>query len=183
MRVSPRDRVAALVRERGEARVVAYCAGLLGGADPRLDEEALLQLGGLHARAGLDNDNLDYWPRVWAARALLYVWSPDVTLTLVRALDDPAWRVAENAMRVMARREIAEGVDRAVSLRHHELPRVRATVVRLVGVAGESDHAHVLFEALDDPELSVRAAAERAIERMERRLDIDLEGREPNGLD
>jgi HEAT repeat protein len=180
---SPRERVAALVREWGEVRVVAYCAGLLDGDDPRLDEEALLQLGGLHARAGLDHDNLDYWPRVWAARALLYVWSPDVTPSLVRALDDPAWRVAENAMRVMALREIAEGVDRAVLLRDHQLSRVRATVVRLVGLVGESDLADVLLEALDDPEVSVRAAAERAIERMEGRLDIDLVARGINRFD
>jgi HEAT repeat protein len=175
---SPREQVAALVRERGEAQVVAYCKGLLDGDDPRLDEEALLQLGKGHARWELDHDALDHWPRAWAARAFLYVWSPDVTPSLVRALGDPAWRVAENAMRVMALREIAEGVDAAVRLRHHELPRVRATVVRLVGVAGESDHAHVLLEAVDDPEVSVRAAAERAIERMQRRLDIDLRSRE-----
>jgi HEAT repeat protein len=84
---------------------------------------------------------------------------------------------------VMALREIAEGADGAVLLRHHELPRVRATVVRLIGVAGESDHAHVLLEALGDPEVSVRAAAERAIERMERRLDIDLEARAISGFD
>jgi HEAT repeat protein len=183
MSLSPRERVDTLVRERGEARVTAYCAGLLDGDDPRLDEEALLQLGGAHARYGLDHDNLDHWPRAWAARAFLYVWSPDVTPSLVHALGDPAWRVAENAMRVMALREIAEGVDGAVLLRHHGLPRVRATVVRLVGVAGESDHAYVLLEALDDPEVSVRAAAERAIERMERRLDIDLEARAISGLD
>src|SRR4029453_16420029 len=101
MSVSPRERVAALVRERGEERVAAYCAGLLDGDDPMLDEEALFRLGGAHARDGLDPDSLDYWPRVWAARALLYVWSPKVTPSLVRALGDSAWRVAENAMRVM----------------------------------------------------------------------------------
>lgn len=183
MSVSPREQVAALVRGRGEARVAAYCAGLLDGDDPMLDEAALLQLGGLHARSGLDHDNPDYWPRVWAARAFLYVWSPDVTPSLVRALGDPAWRVAENAMRVMAQREIADGVDAAVRLSGHELPRVRATVVRLVGLVGESDHAYVLLDALDDPEVSVRAAAERAIERMERRLDVDLRTREFDGLD
>jgi hypothetical protein len=183
MSVSPRERVAALVRERGEARVAAYCAGLLDGDDPMLDQEALLRLGGLHARSGLDHDNLDYWPRVWAARAFLYVWSPDVTPSLVRALGDPAWRVAENAMRVMARREIADGVDAAVRLSGHELPRVRATVVRLVGLVGESDHARVVLEAASDPDLSVRKAAERARDRMEQRLDIDLEAREFNGFD
>jgi hypothetical protein len=178
MTTSPHEKVAAMVRRHGEAWVVAYCAGLLDGEDPRLDEEAFVELGGAYARYELEHDILDHWPRAWAARAFLYAWSPDVTASLVRALSDPAWRVAENAMRVMAKREIAEGVDDAVLLRNHELPRVRATVVRLVGVVGESDHAYVLLEALDDPELSVRAAAERAIERMERRLDIDLGARE-----
>jgi hypothetical protein len=48
---------------------------------------------------------------------------------------------------------------------------------------GESDHAGVLLDALEDPEVSVRAAAERAIERTERRLDIDLEMRDLDGLD
>ncbi len=62
-------------------------------------------------------------------------------------------------------------------------PLDRATVVRLVGLVGESEHADVLLEALDDPEVSVRAAAERAIERMEGRLDIDLEAREINRFD
>jgi hypothetical protein len=61
-------------------------------------------------------------------------------------------------------------------------PLGRATVVRLVGLVGESDHAGVLLQALD-PEVSVRAAAERAIERMEGRLDIDLEAREINRFD
>jgi hypothetical protein len=180
---SPREKVAAMVRRHGEAWVVAYCKGLLDGADPRLDGEAFVELGGAYARHELEHDIVDYWPRAWAARAFLYVWSPDVTPSLVRALGDPAWRVAENAMRVMAKHEIAEGVDGAAALRDHELPRVRATVVRLVGLAGESDHAYVLLEALDDPDVSVRAAAERAIDRMERRLDIDVESREGNGFD
>jgi HEAT repeat protein len=53
----------------------------------------------------------------------------------------------------------------------HELPRVRATAARALGAAGESEHAEALQALADDPDLTVRVAAEKARARLAKRLD------------
>lgn len=56
----------------------------------------------------------------------------------------------------------------------HELPRVRAAAVRAIGAAGEFEHVEAVEELRDDPDHAVRTAVERALERLEVRLDRDL---------
>jgi hypothetical protein len=176
---SPRELVGALSACWGDARVAEYCADLLEGADPMGCPEALLYLGGRGATGLLGPDDrqeaLRYWPRVWAARALRYAWSPSVVPALVTALDDEAWRVAEQAMKVMTKYEVGEGVDAALAWVDHPLPRVRATVLRLVAAVGESEHVDRVLEGLQDPDPQVRRAAEKALTRLERRLDVELQ--------
>ncbi|GAB2641255.1 hypothetical protein GCM10009743_15420 [Kribbella swartbergensis] len=123
--------------------------------------------------AKLDPVNF-YWARVWAARAFLYVWRDDAVEALLVAANDPAWRVREHVARVTAQRELGQLVDALLPGLTHELPRVRASTARAVGAAGEAEHAEPLRGLLDDPDNTVRAAAEKALDRLETRLDRSL---------
>ena len=53
----------------------------------------------------------------------------------------------------------------------HDLPRVRAAAVRAVGAAGEYEHADAIRPLANDPDQTVRAAVERALAKLEDRLD------------
>jgi hypothetical protein len=176
---SPRELVGALSVWWGDGCVAEYCADLLEGADPMGCPEALLYIGGRGAAGllgpGARQEALRYWPRVWAARALRYAWSPSAVPALVAALDDEAWRVAEQAMKVMTKYEVGEGVEAALVWGAHPLPRVRAAVLRLVGAVGESEHVDHVLEGLQDPDPQVRRAAEKASTQLERRLDMELQ--------
>jgi HEAT repeat protein len=44
--------------------------------------------------------------------------------------------------------------------------------VRTLGVVGDTEHVEVVEAALDDPDVSVRMAAERAMTRLVERLDL-----------
>jgi len=112
-----------------------------------------------------------YWARVWAARALRYVWSSRATDAVARALGDEAWRVREMAARVVADRELAEAVPQLVACAADDVPRVRAAAVRALAAVGEGEHIELIAELLDDPEEPVAAAARAALERLGRRLD------------
>ncbi len=175
---SPSELVAALSARWGTDRVAEYCAGLLQGDDPLGCPEALLFIGGRGAagltRLGDGRAALRYWPRVWAARALRYAWSQTAVPAVVAALDDESWRVAEQAMKVMARYEVSEGVEAALRWVDDELPRVRATTLRLLGAVGESEHVRYVLDARHDPHPGVRSSASNALSRLERRLDREL---------
>ncbi len=112
-----------------------------------------------------------YWVRVWAARVLLYVWRDDAVDALQIAAADPAWRVREHVARITAERELGQLVDALLPGLTHELPRVRAVTARAVGAAGEAEHAEALQNLLNDRDNTVRAAAEKALDRLEARLD------------
>ncbi|HEY1177869.1 MAG TPA: hypothetical protein VGF17_17065, partial [Phytomonospora sp.] len=97
----PRDLLAGAAGHYGEAAVASWCAGLLRGHvtgdDP--DRPPLAWLGGRVAawelgRAAPEGED-HYWPRVWGARGLLYVWIPEAAAAVVAGLGDRAWRVRE----------------------------------------------------------------------------------------
>jgi hypothetical protein len=54
------------------------------------------------------------------------------------------------------------------------VPRVRAAAVRALAVVVEAEHADAVRDCLDDPEPSVRTAADRALRALSRRLDRPL---------
>ena len=112
------------------------------------------------------------WARFWGWR-LLRVWDGSAVPAVVKALTDEEWRPAEGALRVAARHEIAEAAYGAARLTRHQLPRVRATALRALGAAGDTEHVDPVLEALDDPEPDVRRSAVRALRRMAPRLDLD----------
>lgn len=164
-RAAPRVLLAALRRLVGEPAAAGYCVDLLDGADPHTYADVLAYLGG-----HLDWD--PYWVRAWGARGLLYVWADSAGPSVVQGLHDPAWRVAENCLKVATVHELSAAGPAAVELAGHPLPRVRAQAVRTIGVVGDTEHVAVVEAAFDDPDVGVRGAADRAMTRLVQRLDL-----------
>ncbi|MFZ5849519.1 MAG: HEAT repeat domain-containing protein, partial [Actinomycetota bacterium] len=71
-----------------------------------------------------------------------------------------------------ALRARAEAPDGAVRRAGHDLPRVRATALRMLGRAGDTEHVAVVRAGLEDRDEAVRRAAALALERMVERLDL-----------
>lgn len=120
---TPARGVRAAERTLGRAELVDWCVGLLtgdiDGADP--DTPSLRWIGGGAAGDGRnrtywEHENHAYWPRVWAARALRYVWEPWAARAVIRGLDDPAWRVREHCCALVRVRELADAADRVAEL-------------------------------------------------------------------
>lgn len=178
-RKSPREVVRAACAKYGEDTVIDWCIAFLTGEIS--GEEAYgADLPKLVAITGMANpggwsqpvDPVNYyWIRVWAARVFLYIWRDDAVDALRAVADDPAWRVREHVARITAQRELGQLVDLLVPLLDHELPRVRAAGVRALGAAGEYEHLKAVRELRDDPDIAVRAAVERATERLATKLD------------
>jgi HEAT repeat protein len=110
--------------------------------------------------------------RTWGARGLLHVWDDSATDAVVRGLADEHWRPAEMCLKVTARHDVAGTGDAAAALAGHELPRVRAQAMRALAVVGDHEHVAAVRDRLDDPDVEVRKQAARALEGMERRLDL-----------
>ena len=91
----PDRRVDVAVQRWGESQVVAGCADLLLGAAPEGDllelAMALGQLTDPGWLAGGKPPGHAHWARVWAARALRYVWTG--TAAAHAALRTLAWRL------------------------------------------------------------------------------------------
>jgi HEAT repeats/HEAT repeat len=175
--------VRAACAEYGADRVVRWCADLLTG---RVGYDApglppVTALGGPHAENMLGRDGFaqrgqDYWPRVWAARALLYAWTPVAVPAVLAGLGDPVWRVREMAAKVARRREVGEAADPLAALVADATPRVRVAAVRALAMVGEAEHAAAIREAAaGDPEPAVRRAAATALGGLARRLDRPLD--------
>ena len=161
----------------GDDVLTGWCADLLARrstwGDPELPD--IVWIGGRAASTWGAPDHLtedtDYWFQVWAARTLLYVWNDDCTADVVAGLGHPAWRVREMCAKVAARWDVVAAADACLVLIGDDTPRVRAAAVRVLGVTGEAEHADGIRQALDDPEAEVTDAAERALQRLQNRLD------------
>jgi hypothetical protein len=172
----PRDLVAEAVRDYGVHAVVDTSTALLEGYD-RYDmlPVPLSYLGGAHAAAELRRGDLverrqDYWPRVWGARALRYVWLDYAERPLVAALRDPAWRVQEMAAKVTALRELGSAAELLPPLVGSPVPRVRIAAIRALGVVGEYEDLETL-RGVSDPDPAVQVALDAALRRLRLRLD------------
>ncbi len=181
-REHPRENIRAACAEYGEDTVIDWCVAFLTGEISGEDAYGrdLPKLAAITGTANpggwsapVDPVNF-YWIRVWAARAFLYVWRDDVVDALLIAADDPAWRVREHVARITAQRELGQLAEAIVPMLDDELPRVRTAAVRALGAAGESEHVEPVRALEDDPDNAVRAAVERALEKLERRLDREL---------
>jgi HEAT repeat protein len=153
---TPEQRIAAECAHRGRATLIAGCVALLSGRPDDVDDRLITVLGGdaaAHVLDGGEGGRSGYWPRVWAARGLLHAWddpTADHTVTaaadptvavndddaaigaLIRAMDDPVWRVREMAAKVVAAHRIGQALDAVAALRDDPSPRVRAAAERAV---------------------------------------------------
>ena len=90
-------------------------------------------LGGAHA-AALDarpeSRELVYFPRVWAARGLLYAWDPAAEAAVIGGLRDPAWRVREMCAKVVRVRRIREARTSLERLESDPVARVREAATK-----------------------------------------------------
>ncbi len=163
-----------LAARDGELRVVEACAALLTGEPPEAFSEIAVGLSGHGSSVEQlrSSGYRDYWWPTWAARGLLYVWSPSVAPAVVGGLDHEHWRPVEMCLKVAARRELAAAADGAVALAGHDLSRVRAVAVRTLGLVGDTEHVARVRSGLDDTDAQVRRAAALALERMVARLDL-----------
>lgn len=168
--------IAGLAARLGVPRFVAVCTDLMGGAEREEYVEELRSLTGHDWNPGdgvFDRSTWhDYWVRTWGARGLLHVWDDSATEAVVRGLADEDWRPAEMCLKVAARHDVAGTGDGAARLAGHELPRVRAQAMRALAVVGDREHVAAVQGRLDDPDAEVRKQAARALEAMERRLDL-----------
>jgi HEAT repeat protein len=123
--LAPGTRVLLLARQIGDEAVVRWCADLLSGAGTHGDRRrpSITWLGGRH---GATEPYQDYWPRVWAARALLYVWRPHAEPAVLAGLRDPAWRVREMCAKVARRHGLTAAEPILAHLLDDRVSRVRA---------------------------------------------------------
>jgi len=168
--------IADLAARLGVAQFVAVCAELMAGADREGYVDELRSLTGHAWQPGdgvFDREAWqDYWVRTWGARGLLHVWDDVATDAVVQGLADQHWRPAEMCLKVAARHEVAGTGDGAAALASHELPRVRAQAMRALAVTGDTEHVGVVRDRLDDEDAEVRKQAARALDALERRLDL-----------
>jgi hypothetical protein len=172
----PRELVNEAVDDYGIHPVIDMCLALLdGNTDYDRLPLPLSYLGGGQAVSALNRDprlaarGQDFWPRVWGARGLRYVWLPYAEPGVVAALPDPAWRVQEMAAKVVAQRELTSAADALVPLLTGETTRVRVAAIRAMGLVGEYEHAELL-DRLDASETTVRIALGGARRRLRLRL-------------
>lgn len=78
-----------------------------------------------------------YWSRVWGARALLHLGPPARPGLVLAALDDPAWRVREMSLKVIAAHDIADPEGLVDPLVEDPIERVRHQAWRALGLRKE----------------------------------------------
>lgn len=176
----PRDRLRLAIEQLGERTVALWCADLIvervHWTDPDLPDLDWLggDPGAYHRQRHAAGDpEPGYWPRVWAARGLLYAWDEAAIPNVVAGLADEAWRVREMCAKVSRLREVGEAAHALETAATDEIPRVRTAALRALGRVGESEHVELVQAALDDHERAVVAAAETALDDLARRLDHD----------
>lgn len=142
---SPRERIERLVEHIGEPAVASWCAQVLTGAAAydSPSRPSITWLGGRHAsgelrRGDVDRRRQDHWPRVWAARGLLYAWDPAAAEAVLAGLHDPAWRVREMCAKVVRRRGIAAAEPILDRLLDDRVARVRMAAEAALTAKGRS---------------------------------------------
>jgi len=164
---SPGDRIITAVERLGEQVVVDRCASLLMGGNE--GDEFLLIVGGRHAQGVLDGAPPLYWPEVWGARALTFVWADSAASAVHRGLGDQAWRVREMCARVVFIRGLAEQ-ETLCHMLADDVARVRGAAARALGEVGDIGHLAALTPLLKDDEKEVRRSAHDAMVRLEKRI-------------
>jgi HEAT repeat protein len=132
--MTPQQSIERESARRGRTEVITGCRALVRGE--QVDPDLLVALGGPAARKFLDGAVHDdtYWLRVWGARGLLWVWDDTAKADIILAIRDPAWRVREMGLKVVARHLMGDLVSEVAEARHDPVPRVRQAADRALTV-------------------------------------------------
>ncbi|WEK14068.1 MAG: HEAT repeat domain-containing protein [Candidatus Microbacterium phytovorans] len=128
-RLRPRERALAACELFGHQRVVTWCGELLSGR-AREDDPHWPDIAWLGGTVGWP----EYWARVWGARGLLHLGPPADPAIVLAALDDPAWRVREMALKVIAAHDLEDPLGHVDSCTDDPVARVRAQAWRVLGM-------------------------------------------------
>lgn len=137
--ITPGSRVEAECRRRGTAEVVSRCVDLLEGRE--VDDAFVVVLGGEHGvnvLGGSEGGKHGHWPRVWAARGLLYAWDASATNAVIAATADASWRVREMCAKVIAHHRVGDAINAVAALRSDPVERVRDAADRAVRVLADA---------------------------------------------
>ncbi|MBC7443099.1 MAG: HEAT repeat domain-containing protein [Ramlibacter sp.] len=163
------ERIHAAVAHYGEQTVIDNSIALLRAKNAGKD--FLLYAGGRHALGILEGAPALYWPELWGARALLYVWSDAAAPYIVVGLNNQAWRVREMCAKVILLRGL-EVAPKLVRLTTDEVPRVRAAALHALAAQGTEDHLATIVQRLRDPDKEVRRAAQQARDVLNARFNL-----------
>jgi HEAT repeat protein len=133
--MTPRQSIESECERRGRLAVISGCIDLLQGRD--VDDGLVLALGGPAAEyvlSGREGGKSGHWPRVWAARGLMYAWEDNATPAVIAATADEAWRVREMAAKVIARHGLGDTLSAVARLRKDPVARVRVAAERAVEI-------------------------------------------------
>ncbi|GAA1001485.1 HEAT repeat domain-containing protein [Subtercola frigoramans] len=161
-------RLDAQVKLDGESRVASRASSILRGGYE--GEDFLRVVGGPHAEGILTGAPALYWPELWGARALLYVWDDSAAPAVLAALTNQSWRVREMAARVCATRSLGTPDDFA-RLTTDEHARVRSAAARAIAAIGDAASADALERMLRDHDKEVRRAAQQSLDALRARLN------------
>ncbi|QWT24428.1 HEAT repeat domain-containing protein [Subtercola sp. PAMC28395] len=161
------ERLHSLVLIEGENSVARRARSLLAGGYE--GEDFLRVVGGPHAEGILAGAPALYWPELWGARALLYVWDDAAAPAVLAGLANQSWRVREMAARVCATRSIGIPSDFA-RLTTDEYARVRSAAARAIAAVGDEASIEVLERLLRDRDKEVRRAAQQSLDALRARL-------------
>ena len=163
------ERIHAAVAHYGEQAVIDNSVALLRAKNAGKD--FLLYAGGRHALGILEGAPALYWPELWGARALLYVWGESAAPYIVVGLNNQAWRVREMCAKVVLLRGL-EVAPKLVRLTTDEVPRVRAAALHALAAQGTADHLATIVQRLRDPDKEVRRAAQQARDLLNERWNL-----------
>jgi hypothetical protein len=157
------ERIQAAVDSEGETSVVLRARSLLEGGYE--GEEFLRVVGGPHADGILAGAPSLYWPELWGARALNYVWSDAAAPAVIAGLGNQAWRVREMCARVAALRTI-QAPEALTALTTDDHARVRAAAARALAATGDATTQDTLEALLRDPDKEVRRTAQQSLKTL-----------------
>jgi len=157
------ERIQAAVEREGETSVVLRARSLLEGGYE--GEDFLRVVGGPHADGILAGAPSLYWPELWGARALNYVWSDAAAPAVIAGLGNQAWRVREMCAKVAALRSIA-APEALTALTKDDHARVRAAAARALASSGDATTQDTLEALLRDPDKEVRRTAQQSLKTL-----------------
>jgi hypothetical protein len=161
------ERIQAAVDSEGETSVVLRARSLLEGGYE--GEEFLRVVGGPHADGILAGAPSLYWPELWGARALNYVWSDAAAPAVIAGLGNQAWRVREMCAKVAALRGIT-APQALTALVTDDHARVRAAAARALAATGDATTQDTLESLLRDPDKEVRRTAQQSLKMLRDQL-------------